>query len=142
MSLFRKKKQEAPEAPTPVIRSPCEIFGHTWKDFPAYMTTIWDRHGESSITITEPYVCLCCKQRKDVPLLHFQYYNINRNTLTDIKQQYEQEYASILKPRGIIEDMINDVIYVDREKLDAWERLHGNAPEKKEFKFKIPGEQE
>lgn len=141
MSLFRKKKQETPETPAPVIRSPCEIFGHTWKDFPAYMTAIWTKYGESSVTITEPYVCLCCKQRKDVPLLHFQYYNISRNTLADIKRQYEQEYASILKPRGIIEDMINDVIYVDREKLDAWERLHSNTKKKEEFKFKIPGEE-
>ena len=141
MGLFRKKKQEAQEAPAPIIRSPCEIFGHTWKDFPAYMTTIWNKYDKSSIVITEPYVCLCCKERKDVPLLHFQYYNISKSTLANMKRQYEQEYAAILQPRAIVEDMINDAIYVDREKLNAWERLHSNTREKEEFKFKIPGEE-
>lgn len=142
MGIFRKKKQETQETPAPIIRSPCEIFGHTWKDFPAYMTMVWDKYGESSITIIEPYVCLCCKQRKDIPLYHFHRYNMTRNTLADMKQQLEQEYASILKPRAIVEDMINDAIYVDREKLDAWERLHSDTKKKEEFKFRIPGEQE
>ena len=136
MGIFKKKQQKPETAPR--VRTPCEMFGHTWKDFPAYMQAIWNNYtDEGEVTITEPYVCLYCKERKDVELYTANYNNLNKPQFKKVVDVLSEEYKSILKPRGIVEDMINDLIYVDKEKLDAWELLHGKK-EREEFKLKVP----
>lgn len=137
MRWFKKKKQQ-PEQEEKVIHSPCEIFGHTWKDFPPYMESIWYGHDYTNeIKIIEPYVCLCCKQRKDVLLSKITKMHLTKTEFNNYIDTLAFEYKSILKPRPIVEDMINDAIYVDREKLNAWEQLHGENV-KEEFKLVIP----
>ena len=137
MGIFRKKKV-APERVPERIKSPCELFGHTWKDFPAYMIANWKSSiREGTVSIVEPYVCLCCKERKDITLFDGEYSCAKQSNFQEIVDFIYNKHKAILQPQHIVEDMINDTIYVDREKLDAWERLHGKR-EKEEFKLKLP----
>lgn len=41
--------------------------------------------------------------------------------------RWKAEYADLIKPRAVVEDMIEDAIHVDRQKLQIWKQLH--APE-------------
>ena len=139
MNWFKKKKQLPPPKEEKVIRSPCEIFGHTWKDFPPYLEYNYKYGDTCSIKIIESYVCICCKKRVDEV--------IGCRTVTSYSEakffkevaHMKNEYKDFLKPRAIVEDMIHDTIMVDREKLDAWEKLH-NQDKKEEFKLVVPGD--
>ena len=140
MNWFRKKKQV--ESALPPVINPCEAFGHVWQDFPPYMTNCWNEGGFSTIKIIEPYVCLRCHQRKDVELQTIGRYYITNKRFLDLIEEVNDLYKDIIKSKVIVEDMINDAIYVDRDKLEAWDRLHGKVSEKKEFKLKVPGEEQ
>ena len=140
MSIFRKKRKQEPEAAP--IRSPCEIFGHTWKDFPPYLEYNYRQGEECNIKIIESYVCICCKQRVNETIGQRTIISFSRDSFFKEVNCIKNKYKKFLKPRAIVEDMIHDAIYVDREKLEAWERLHGNTTqEKKEFELKLPGEE-
>jgi hypothetical protein len=137
-----KKKRKLPPKEEEVIRSPCEIFGHTWKDFPPYLEYSYKYGEECHIKIVESYVCICCKKRIDEVIGQRTVISFSQDKFFREVNQVRSKYKELLKPRPVVEDMIHDAIYVDREKLEAWDRLHGKVPEKKEFKLKVPGEDE
>lgn len=108
---------------------------HTWKDFPWYMTTEYNSCNMTlNIRIFEPYVCMHCKERKDIQLNHITHTNV-----TSSKKQIEfidfylDKYKDYIKPIPVVEDMINDYIYVDREKLDILEKLRNKETPKIEI---------
>lgn len=121
-SIFKRKTREPPVFVPPECP-------HTWKDFPWYMRGEWitygvgQQNGEFTLKISEPYICVHCKKRKDVDLLNLTKMNISLKEANDILDTYEKRYKDELKPIPVVEDMINDYILVDREKLEIVEKL-------------------
>lgn len=123
--LKRRKHQKSGASPP---LPPCK---HVWKDFPWYIEGVYDLdYNAETITIYEPYVCVHCKERKDVILLKVNRYVENRKEGSKILGGYIDEFKSYLVSRPIVEDMINDFIYVDREKLELLENLYKISKEK------------
>ena len=122
----RRAKEEVP-AQLPPPECP-----HTWKDFPWYMTVQWKQDdslvstvGTLTTTIFEPYVCVHCKQRKDIKLLENIKYGVSTKVANEVIEDYETLFAEQLKPVPVVEDMIHDYLYVDREKLRIYEKIKG-----------------
>lgn len=141
MGIFsrKKKKETAPAKVEDIIVDPCKMFGHIYKDFPPYIRYSWGGNdGNGVIKIEEYYVCHRCHNRKKVTLEEWSYSNSNREHFFSELEQMKKEYANLLKPQAVVEDMINDMIYVDEQKLKYWEQLHAPEPPKTdEFEFKI-----
>ena len=117
--MFNKKKPKEEIK----IKTPCELYGHLYKDFPAYMEYGIERDENCYfLRVTEPYVCRVCGKRIDKVLISKQY--TKSNGFNDIVEKHKEELADILKPQAIVEDMINDAILVDRERLKYWEQIH------------------
>ena len=130
-NIFRKRKESQAEAP------PLPACIHTWKDFPWYMTQKWNANpveivdhfaydgpkGTLTIQIIEPYVCAHCHERKDIILTTSVTRNIPYRQTNQIVEQFFETYKDRIQPVAVVEDMINDFIYVDREKLDILDRL-------------------
>lgn len=139
MGLFKKKKQETTVTTVePIVKTPCEIFGHTYKDFPPYIEYAYGGKGYTSrFQIIESYVCTCCGKRVNKTLDNYEFISYSIEKFDRELHHYEDKYKDFVTPRPIVEDMIQDIIMVDKEKLAAWERLHGQG-EKEEFKLTIP----
>lgn len=121
------------------IKSPCEIFGHNWRDFPPFLEYDWNgRSNHSTIVIKEYYICTCCKTRQTKILLSRQYQGYDQDYFFNQVKELKEEYKDILKSEAIVEDMVNDAIMVDRQKLKYWDQLHAPEPPTKEpFELKI-----
>lgn len=141
MGIFKKKKQETTAVEEPlVIKTPCEVFGHTYKDFPPYIEAVYGGKGYvSHIFMTESYVCTCCRDRINKTLDDYEFISFSMDKFNKELRHYEDKYKDFVTPRPIVEDMIQDAIMVDKEKLAAWEQLHGQGT-KEEFKLIIPTE--
>lgn len=111
MGLFKKKKQ-------PVV----EEHVHKWRDFNWYMKASYS-DGRCSIEIYEPYVCVSCKTRKDI-LLYRHDSRCSKAEFYDKVREYEKEFADNLRPKAVIEDQVNDMILVDKDFIEAWDKLH------------------
>lgn len=119
MFWFKRKKAEGSKGTLPPL--PCP---HTWKDFPWYLeSTFYPDDFKSEFTIVEPYVCAHCKERKNVELLHVSKITYTKSEFNSIINDFNKTFKDHLKIRPVVEDMINDFIYVDREKLDILEKL-------------------
>lgn len=123
MSLFKKKKQEEKEPV--VIKTPCEMFGHLWQDFPWVIEDKYERNGSynSRIEIVEYYVCRICHEIKKIKIGIY-YDNCTRSTHDEKVKQFEKQYAKQVKPGPVVQDMIQDMIHVDEERLKIWENIH------------------
>ena len=108
-----KKKPEIIEPP------PCK---HKYQDFPAYLVHYTAGYN-FVVKVIEPYVCIYCKERRDEVLVIDRFYKINKDKMDQIIDKYQQDYSSILKPRGIVEDMVRDYMLVDREWIDITMKL-------------------
>lgn len=119
MGWFSNRKQVEEQ---PIIEpAPCK---HKWKDFKWYIDVKLDGNYTKynyGVCIYEPYVCVHCKERKDVELSTQWFPSIEkaRGYLTEICEKYED----YLGDKVIIEDEIHDMQLVDREYLDAYEKL-------------------
>ena len=125
--IFKRKTREPPNAGAPVFHC-----NHIWKDFPWYMTSVMkDSYADNLVnletTIHEPYVCALCKERKDILLLKRSRSNIHRKDIYPLLEEFQKECEDNLKPRAIVEDMINDYILVDREKLEIFEKIRNGG---------------
>lgn len=122
-----KRRRQKSDAPPPLLEC-----SHTWKDFPWYMKAIYnpDRYVQS-IDIYEPYICVHCKKRNDVQLFHIDRYVGNREKGERLIANIAKAYEEHLEDAAIVEDMINDFIYVDREKLEIIEKLRNGNEEVK-----------
>lgn len=149
MGLFNRKKKETEQACENIIEElsklPCERKGgkHLYRDFPPYITYEW--HGsfeQSYITLTEPYVCVYCGKRIDKPLEKRTLTGSTYEEFSNTCKEFKKQYKDIAKPVGVVEDMVEDAIMLDRKKLMFWDQIHApTPPEKEPFEFKLGDEQ-
>lgn len=101
---------------------------HKWKDFPWYVSA---KHYEDvrqfELKIIEPYVCIHCKERKDVVLHEVTRANCSWDDALELLIDCDKKYGEYCQPRPIVEDMIHDMQLVDRQYLEIFASLH---PEK------------
>lgn len=101
---------------------PCK---HKWKDFKWYYVVSYER-GRTYVRIYEPYVCIYCKERKNVVLDEvWRSGNLRNNLigLSNMVNTFLSPYRDHLGHRAIIEDEIHDLQLVDRAHLEAHEKL-------------------
>lgn len=121
MGLFnRKKKQEElviPEVP----------HEHIWKDMPWYMEIEYNgTQNTAKYEIIEPYICITCGERKNVVLEKQSWQNISSTDRDEEYEKIKKEYKKYLKPRAVVEDMINNILLVkDPERLAMLEEMRG-----------------
>lgn len=134
LSKLFKRNREPPKDGTPFPTISCP---HTWKDFPWYVTYSYKPNfaGSSFGTVTikflEPYVCAHCHKRMDVSLETCTVDNVIYSDVKGLIKKRISKYEDKILPIAMVEDMINDFIYVDHEKLDILEKIR--TPEKKEI---------
>ena len=103
---------------------------HKWKDFPWYMTSTWhpneyNNRGDGEIKIIEPYICIWCKERKDVVLQTIGHCGITWKNFVELKNDIEDTYRNKLELRAEVEDKIQDFIHdVDHVYLQLYEKIH------------------
>ena len=118
MGLFNRKKEIAPK----------EVHECVMKDFPWYMEVHYNGSNKTaSYEIIEPYVCISgCGKRIDKVLESDSWTNISTNEREKEYNQIRQRYKKYLKPRAVVEDMINNVLLVkDPGRLELVERFYG-----------------
>ena len=123
MKLFNRKKNKTvdefiiPEVP----------HEHTWKDMPWYMKVYYNgTYKTAGYEIIEPYICVTCGERKNVTLEKEDYSNIGVEERENIFKKVRIRYKKYLKPRAVVEDMINNIILVkDPERLAMLEEMRG-----------------
>ena len=134
MWLFKKKRVEEPK------EKECQ---HKFKDFDWYCEAIYDGTAEHfEAYIYEPYVCIFCGERKDIELVKA--YSSNVHSLEEaknLKKSFEEPYRDRLRDRAFIEDEIQDMILVDRQYIDIYEKLHGNQSKDIKLTLKEEGKE-
>lgn len=122
MGLFRKKKKE-----DSIFEMPELPHVHVWKDMPWYMETWYSSSDkQASYKIVEPYICILCGERKNKVLEQTEWTHITVNEREKIYSDIRKQYKEYLKPRAIVEDMINNILLVkDPEHLESVELLKG-----------------
>ena len=115
----KKKEKQKP------IAIKCE---HKWKDFPWYVSAMYcEDTGNFELKIIEPYVCIHCKERKDVVLHSISRANYSWKDAVKLLEECDEKYGEYCEERPIVEDMIHDMQLVDSQYLKIAESLH---PEK------------
>ena len=118
--FFNRKKNKNKNPPSP---PPCN---HKWKDFPWYINSTLFDNSKFLIEIIEPYVCIYCKKRKNIVLEKITRLNITRSRADELICELEEKYKDHIKDEAIVNDMINDMILVDREYLRLYEEVVNN----------------
>lgn len=100
---------------------------HVWKDLPWYMECHYSgKDMTADYKIVEPYICVTCGKRKDVCLERESWQNIDAKTRDEWYSKIRRRYKKYLKPRAVVEDMINNIILVkDANRLNMLERMQG-----------------
>lgn len=112
---FTKKSKEPPK--------PVEC-RHHWKDFPWYYeATYYKDTYRLEAKLIEPYVCIHCKERKNVTLKEHQRVNLSYDEANELIDEWREKYKNYMEDRAIVEDMIHDMQLVDREYLAIVESL-------------------
>lgn len=121
MKLFNRKKKQK-ELVIPNI--PHE---HTWKDMPWYMDVRYNGQNKTAgYEIIEPYICVTCGERKNIRLESEDWSNISAQERERIYSKIRNRYKKYLKPRAVVEDMINNILLVkDPDYLDMVEEMRG-----------------
>jgi hypothetical protein len=101
---------------------------HKYKDFPWYVesTTYGNGFASFSITIKEPYVCMKCGDRIDKTLWSYRSQSNYKNGQKLFQEKMNsiiETYKDKIKDRAVIEDMINDMILVDRDYVEAYNKI-------------------
>lgn len=135
MGLFRRKKQKEEGVPTIEIKTPCEMFGHLWQDFPWIIEQEYDGN-RSHIRISEIYVCHICGERKKVVLFN-EFEKLSRKAHDEKVNTLKTQFKAYIKPMPIVYDMINDMELLDKERLAAWNQLHNSSAEKPPFQLRV-----
>lgn len=74
------------------------------------------------MTMYEPYVCIHCKERKNIILNEISRMNVTWEDCLEEEEAVEERYKDYLKPKCVVEDMIHDFQMIDRAYLDAFEK--------------------
>lgn len=117
MGWFFNRKSKVKEVPKP---APCR---HKWKDFPWYYEATYQTQCKMlHAKIVEPYVCIHCKERKDVILRDYST-TCSYEQAEGIIDGWKETYKDRMIDRVFVEDMIADMQLVDREYLAIAESL-------------------
>ena len=130
MGIFSRKKDISIPQYEPVF--PEIKHEHTWKDLPWYMEVEYSgTKNTAQYEIIEPYICITCGERKNVVLEKCAWQNITAKDRDEEFAKVQKKYKRYLKPRAVVEDMINNILLVkDPEHLEMVENLRG-IPHKK-----------
>ena len=86
---------------------------HTWKDMPWYMEEYYNpKEKTAEYSIIEPYICITCGERENKVLERQSWTGISVSERERIYEEVRNKYKKYLKPRAIIEDMINNILLV------------------------------
>lgn len=134
---FKRRREEEIKARNDALleelsKLPCERRNgkHLYRDFPA--TISWKTGRNGFIEINEAYVCVYCGHRETRTLQHVTYDNLSNSELQEEVKRIETEYKDLIKPKPIVEDMIEDARMLDRRKLQAWDSIHSLTPKPEE----------
>ena len=117
MWLFNKKKK-VEETPKPICQ-------HKYKDFPWYMDSSYNMDTKTAwVRIYEPYVCIHCGHRKDILLEEVTRMGSSFEETEELKEEIWLDYEDKLQLKAIVEDMINDMVLVDKKYIEIYEKLH------------------
>ena len=121
MGLFSKKKKQKE------LIIPNMPHEHTWKDMPWYMEVRYNGENKTAgYEIIEPYICVTCGERKNIRLESEDWSNISAQEREKIYSKIRNKYKKYLKPRAVVEDMINNILLVkDPDYLDMVEEMRG-----------------
>lgn len=113
MGLFNRNKNSG------------KLCNHKWKDFNWYIDATYfpEDNNRLEIKVVEPYVCIFCKQRKDVILTNYNTIVDSQSNAVKICDKLKEQYKGKISDRAFVEDEINDMILVDREYLDLYEQI-------------------
>lgn len=122
MNWFKRKKEE--------INIEISELKHTcvMKDMPWYMEVEYSgTNHTASYKIIEPYICINgCGKRIDKVLERCSWQNITAKDRDEEFAKAQKRYKKYLKPRAVVEDMINNILLVkDPEHLEMVENLRG-----------------
>lgn len=122
MGLFSRKKKQKD------LIIPNVPHEHIWKDMPWYMEYGYNGGNKTAeYKIIEPYICVTCGERKNVTLEQETYTNISVDAREKIFRKVRNRYKNYMKPRAIVEDMINNIILVkDPQRLAMLEKMQGS----------------
>lgn len=126
MGIFHRKKI-SDQLPTYELAIPEIKHEHTWKDLPWYMEAEYNgAKNTAQYEIIEPYICITCGERKDVVLEKCAWQNITTKDREEEFAKVQKKYKKYLKPRAVVEDMINNILLVkDPEHLEMVENIRG-----------------
>lgn len=126
MGIFNKKKKEQPKEDFK-LEIPQLPHEHVWKDMPWYMGTYYSGTNHTAgYKVVEPYICITCGERKNVVLEEMEWSNISSEDREKEYTAVRKRYKRYLKPRAIVEDMINNILLVkDPNYLDTVEVMRG-----------------
>ena len=124
MGFFHRKKKAESTQPVEIPVLPHE---HVWKDMPWYMEVEYNgSHKTASYAIIEPYICVTCGARENKTLERETWQNIDSSTRDEYYAKIHKKYRKYLRPRAVVEDMINNILMVkDPEYLDMIEVMRG-----------------
>lgn len=106
------------------------VCNHKWKDFKWYYDATYNYSSNAlTCTIYEPYVCIYCKQRKDVKLEEWTKAKISFEDAQKEVEKIKEKYYDYLGPKALIEDEINDFIMVDRDFLKIYDKTNAAITE-------------
>ena len=147
MNWFKKKKEQEQEKKLVIPELPHKC---VFKDMPWYMEVEYSgRDKTASYKIIEPYICINgCGKRIDKILEQESWQNIDSSTRDEYYDKIRKRYKKYLKPRAVVEDMINNILLVkDPGHLEMIEKIRGiphrncgtsaEMKQVKETKFKI-----
>lgn len=98
---------------------------HTFKDMPWYMVTQYEDMA-AEYKIIEPYICLTCGERKNVQLEYRKLTGVTYQEGQAFFDKVEKQYKKYLRPRAVVEDMINNILLVkDSSRLEMLEQIMG-----------------
>lgn len=147
MKLFKRKRQQPQESDTENILEKLSLPvcqqsdppRHFWRDFPPYITYTNSSKNGTEIKVNEDYICVYCKQRKtEILQLRKSEKMMSQKELEEEIEKIKEENKELnIKPIAVVRDMIMDAIYVDRMKLDIWDRIRAPKPTAEEEKFEL-----
>jgi len=109
---------------------PCQ---HKWRDCEYWYLEYKASNEGFTYKIFEPYYCIHCGERNDIMLESGKELITQERPVEKLISEFLALYPQ-LRPRAVVEDIVNDAIKVDREYLKIYDRLHGdkcNAEEQK-----------
>ena len=114
---FKKKERyKEPEA---------EKCRHKWQDF-QWILAVNYTNKILHMRIWEPYVCIYCKERKNITIEEGYYENVSRKEADEIIEEIKEKYKDYLEEEAIVEDQINDFQLVDRQWLEIANALRNS----------------